>query len=106
MSQQPGSGARKALVNIDGLLSNVAIKAALGSLAFIPACVVFKGTRMRFLTGGLGMGFGAGIAWAQSDLHLRHPQQVPMPKSLPDELADMKASLEGQASAWRRWLGV
>eukprot|EP00440_Ansanella_granifera_P073495 gb/GFBE01079750.1/.p1 GENE.gb/GFBE01079750.1/~~gb/GFBE01079750.1/.p1 ORF type:complete len:104 (+),score=21.74 gb/GFBE01079750.1/:1-312(+) len=90
-----------ALVN--SLLTNVLIKASVGSLAFIPGCVAFRGRGMRILCGGLGAGFGAGMAWAQGDMHLRHPDLVPLPKSLPEEMEQLQASLAARARSWTRW---
>uniref|UniRef100_A0A7S4SWK0 Uncharacterized protein n=1 Tax=Alexandrium monilatum TaxID=311494 RepID=A0A7S4SWK0_9DINO len=75
---------------IDRLLTNVLLKAALGSLAFIPGCVLFRGAGMRCLCGGMGMGFGAGAAWTQGDLYLRHPHMVSMPQTFVAELAQLK----------------
>ncbi|CAE7530142.1 unnamed protein product, partial [Symbiodinium pilosum] len=43
------------------------------------------GKGVRCLCGGVGIGFGAGLGWAQGDMHLRHPNLVPMP-SLDNEL--------------------
>uniref|UniRef100_A0A7S1SAL7 Uncharacterized protein n=1 Tax=Alexandrium catenella TaxID=2925 RepID=A0A7S1SAL7_ALECA len=77
-------------VLINRFLTNVFVKATLGSLAFIPACVLFRGKGMRCLCGGAGMGFGAGAAWMQGDLYLRHPQMVPMPQTFLAEMAQLK----------------
>mmetsp|Transcript_96754 Transcript_96754/g.216788 ORF Transcript_96754/g.216788 Transcript_96754/m.216788 type:complete len:104 (-) Transcript_96754:125-436(-) len=77
-------------VVINRLLTNVFLKAAVGSLAFIPGCVLFRGRGMRCLCGGVGMGFGAGAAWMQGDMYLRHPQMVPMPQTFLVEMAQLK----------------
>mmetsp|Transcript_111395 Transcript_111395/g.239951 ORF Transcript_111395/g.239951 Transcript_111395/m.239951 type:complete len:95 (+) Transcript_111395:76-360(+) len=76
---------------INGLLTNIAVKGLIGSLAFVPACVVFRTTALRCTCGGMGMGFGAGFAWAQSDIHVRHPNLVAMPQSFPEEMGRLQA---------------
>mmetsp|Transcript_58173 Transcript_58173/g.108926 ORF Transcript_58173/g.108926 Transcript_58173/m.108926 type:complete len:99 (-) Transcript_58173:48-344(-) len=86
---------------LNSILTNVAMKAAFGSVAFVPACVLFRGRGLRCLCGGLGIGFGAGLGWAQGDLHMRHPSLVPMPKSFEDEFQKLKASvLDCQIARW------
>mmetsp|Transcript_105320 Transcript_105320/g.339344 ORF Transcript_105320/g.339344 Transcript_105320/m.339344 type:complete len:129 (-) Transcript_105320:115-501(-) len=90
---------------VSSMLTNVAVKAAFGSLAFIPGCVVFRGAALRCLCGGLGMGFGAGMAWTQADLHLRHPELVPMPASLTSEAERMKAEGAARMASLRARIG-
>mmetsp|Transcript_32989 Transcript_32989/g.102340 ORF Transcript_32989/g.102340 Transcript_32989/m.102340 type:complete len:105 (+) Transcript_32989:65-379(+) len=86
-------------VVINRLLTNVFMKAALGSLAFIPGCVLFRGTGLRCLCGGAGIGFGAGAAWTQGDLYLRHPQMVPLPQTFAVELEQLKDSARKRLEA-------
>mmetsp|Transcript_1750 Transcript_1750/g.3701 ORF Transcript_1750/g.3701 Transcript_1750/m.3701 type:complete len:96 (+) Transcript_1750:64-351(+) len=88
---------------VESLLTNVAVKAALGSLAIIPGCIVFRGKGLRCLCGGLGIGFGAGFGWAQGDLHLRHPDLVPMPQSFSKEMERLKASMTATLSRYTTW---
>mmetsp|Transcript_118844 Transcript_118844/g.332808 ORF Transcript_118844/g.332808 Transcript_118844/m.332808 type:complete len:106 (+) Transcript_118844:80-397(+) len=90
---------------VDFLLRNVAVKATIGSLAFVPACIIFRGRSMRCLCGGLGMGFGAGLAWTQGDLFIRRPGVVPIPRDTFTEIADARAAV---AQRWRNltsWFG-
>mmetsp|Transcript_8816 Transcript_8816/g.15838 ORF Transcript_8816/g.15838 Transcript_8816/m.15838 type:complete len:105 (-) Transcript_8816:76-390(-) len=70
---------------INSLLTHALEKALLGSLLFIPGMVVFRRPALRWLSGGIGIGFGLGQAWTQGDLWLRHPEMVSMPVGLAEE---------------------
>ncbi|CAK0806699.1 unnamed protein product [Prorocentrum cordatum] len=91
-------GSHAARVVVDGellgnLMANVLAKAAVGSLAIIPGCILFRGAAMRALCGGAGFGFGAGVGWTQGDYYVRHPAIAPYP-SMPWEVA----------AGWKEWL--
>mmetsp|Transcript_1409 Transcript_1409/g.3829 ORF Transcript_1409/g.3829 Transcript_1409/m.3829 type:complete len:105 (+) Transcript_1409:73-387(+) len=71
---------------VNSLLTHALEKALLGSLLFIPGMVVFRRPALRWMTGGVGIGFGLGQAWTQGDLWLRHPEMVRMPVGLAEEV--------------------
>merc|ERR1719217_14062 len=71
---------------VSSLVANAAWKATLGSLAFIPAMVLFKGRGMRCLCGGMGIGFGAGSALMHADLYYRYPNAIPPPETMTEKI--------------------
>uniref|UniRef100_A0A7S0ZTK1 Uncharacterized protein n=1 Tax=Noctiluca scintillans TaxID=2966 RepID=A0A7S0ZTK1_NOCSC len=79
------------------VMLNAAEKAALGSLLFIPGCLLFKGRGMRFASGGLGVGLGLGTAWTQAAVHREHPNLVTLPESPYGEAMKAQAKL----AAWQ-----
>mmetsp|Transcript_5851 Transcript_5851/g.8303 ORF Transcript_5851/g.8303 Transcript_5851/m.8303 type:complete len:105 (-) Transcript_5851:269-583(-) len=93
-------------VVLQSMLTNVAFKTAFGCVAFIPALMMFRGAAMRCVFGGMGMGIGAGRAWAEADMHVRHPELVPMPESFQKEVEKYQTCVESKIAAFRAKLGI
>lgn len=90
---------------VDRLFTNVGEKAVVGALAAgLPAFLLFRrGAAIRGMPVAractlLGAGFGAGIAWQQGDLYVRHPTLVPPPPTAQESAARWQHSATGLAT--------
>mmetsp|Transcript_75515 Transcript_75515/g.179377 ORF Transcript_75515/g.179377 Transcript_75515/m.179377 type:complete len:105 (-) Transcript_75515:172-486(-) len=101
MASKPKGPQQVDAVVLNSLLTNALERALLGSLCFIPGCVLFRRPALRWLTTGVGIGFGLGTAWTEGDLWLRHPEMVTMPASLSDEMTRIKEWTTKQLSSFK-----